>query len=488
MSGGITWWLVSGLVTENNQQSLAASVVTYRGIVTLTTCPLRRANKCVGQPQSADEFAGLLDSYLAQRGSLQTGDRLLVLDSGAPSSVVYDSEGRIAGSSLRIPLNHVVTIGNQKVFEGRTQVGGLSYLYAAATVGANPYARWVVLARPQEAVAAQTDDRLFPALLGASGAALLLAVLVSTFLARALTRPLQELRKAAEDIAAGSYGRRVVEVGPGEVGVVARAFNRMAEAVERARRQQREFLADVSHELKTPLTSLIGFSEAMVDGSLRTGEERDRAAGIVNEEANRVLRMAQELLDLARVEAGSVTYHLEPVDLAGPLDHEAGVVRPRAERRRLRLQVDAAADLPPVHADPERLHQILGNLVDNAIKYAPEDSEVRITAESHPHWVVTEVRNVVGAHPPDTDRMFDRFYRADPARSSSVSGVGLGLAISSELAIAQGGRLTAYLRGEWLHVRLAMPAASGGARNGGRAAGPVPRATSTDGVDPQRRP
>ena len=135
------------------------------------------------------------------------------------------------------------------------------------------------------------------------------------------------------------------------------------------------------------------------------------------------------------------------------------MLRPRAEARRLVFRLEVPDALPPVRADPERLHQILDNLVDNAVKYAPTGSGVMIVVEAHPGWVVTEVRNPVGAHRPDPERMFDRFYRADPSRSAAGGGVGLGLSISRELAVAQGGQLHAYLRPEgWLHVRLVMPA------------------------------
>src|SRR5207245_4210441 len=125
----------------------------------------------------------------------------------------------------------------------------------------------------------------------------------------------------------------------------------MAEAVERARRTQREFLTNVSHELKTPLTSLIGFSQALVDGSLVGESERTRAATIIHEESERMLRMAQELLDLARVEAGSISMHITSVDLGGQLEQALEIVRPRARARELSLNLNVPDDIPPVAAD-----------------------------------------------------------------------------------------------------------------------------------------
>src|SRR5207302_3577242 len=146
-------------------------------------------------------------------------------------------------------------------------------------------------------VAAQATSQLAAPILESAGAGRLLAIVVTFLLGRAFTRPLNELRRAAEDVAGGNYARRVRATERDEMGVVGQAFNRMAEAVERTRTQQRDFLANVSHELKTPLTSLIGFSEALMDGSLNSPTEKERAVTILHEEAQRVLRMSQELLD-----------------------------------------------------------------------------------------------------------------------------------------------------------------------------------------------
>jgi signal transduction histidine kinase len=296
-------------------------------------------------------------------------------------------------------------------------------------------------------------------LLEAGGAALIVAMLLILLVSRSVTRPLTQLAAAAEDIAAGNYSRRVGFHGDDEIGLLGSAFNRMAEAVERARRVQREFLANVSHELKTPLTSLIGFSHALVDGSLLSEAERTRAANIVHEESERVLRMAQELLDLARVEAGSMAMHIESIDLAGQLEQELEIVRPRARTRGLSLHMSVPDDIPPVAADPERLHQILDNLLDNSVKYAPDGSRIDLVAQLSGSAVETVVSNPVGPHRPDPDRMFDRFYRADPSRSAAAGGVGLGLSISRDLAAAMKGRLWAdFDEGGNLRVHLQLPA------------------------------
>src|SRR5438132_158463 len=325
----------------------------------------------------------------------------------------------------------------------------------------NPlFASFVVIAQPQSLAASAAAGDLAKRLLEAGGAALVVAMLLILLVSRSMTRPLTHLASAAEDIAAGNYARRVSIKGQDELGLLGSAFNRMAEAVERARKAQRDFLAHVSHELKTPLTSLIGFSQALVDGSLLSDVERTRAASIVHEESERVLRMAQELLDLARVEAGSISMHITAVDLRGQLEQELEMVRPRGSARRLTLELNAPDDIPPVAADPERLHQVLDNLLDNAVKYAPEGAIVNAVARLGGGSVEAVVSNAVGSHRPDPDRMFDRFYRADPSRSAAAGGVGLGLAISRELVAAMKGRLWAdFDETGNLRVHLTLPAA-----------------------------
>jgi len=173
-----------------------------------------------------------------------------------------------------------------------------------------------------------------------------------------------------------------------------------------------------------------------------------------------VLRMAQELLDLARVEAGSIALNITAVDLGGQLQQELEIVRQRADARELRITLDVPADTPPVAADAERLHQVLDNLLDNAVKYAPSGSMVTIAVSVAGSSVEAVVSNLAGAHKPDPERIFDRFYRADPSRSAAAGGVGLGLAISRELTAAMNGRLWADFDADGnLRMHLRLPVA-----------------------------
>ncbi len=428
LSGALAWVLVRNVALQGAQDELDRQILTSMVAVRHLECvriPAAPANAgtCTAFNGLADAslFSERLDGLVTTLGV----DRLLLLNGNR--QVVYDSAGNAQLTTTISPISFK-RVANASIGEARPNFDGQVFL------------------------------ELVPRLLVAGGAALLVALILVLIVSRSVTKPLTQLAGAAEDIAGGNYSRRVGIRGPDEIGHLGTAFDRMAEAVERARRTQREFLANVSHELKTPLTSLIGFSQALTDGSLKTDEEKARAATIVHEESERVLRMSQELLDLARVEAGTVSFHITAVDLAAQLQQELDIVRPRAAAAGLSLEADVPSGLPPVAADPERLHQVLDNLLDNAVKYAPRGSSVRISASPNGASVDTVVANATGDHRPDPERIFERFYRADASRSAAAGGVGLGLAISRELVAAMKGTLRAELDGgNTLLMRLSLP-------------------------------
>ena len=455
LAGALTWVMVRDLESRTVQDQLDRQVSLAAAQVRLNECLAPDVpGTGVCRPDSPLDFTDRLNSRASGLGS----ERLILLDN--ERYVVYDSNSSgVVGAQITLTTSTRFA----GVFEAFTSLGDQNYLAAAVRLPGKRIdplgAAYVLLAQPESLVATAAAGVLAGRLLVAGGAALIVAMLLALLVSRSVTRPLTQLASAAEDIAAGNYARRVGIKGQDEIGMLGSAFNRMAEAVEKARKVQRDFLANVSHELKTPLTSLIGFSQALVDGSLLSDTERTRAATIVHEESERVLRMAQELLDLARVEAGSISLHITTVDLGGQLEQELEMVRPRAGSRKLSLKLNVPDDIPPVMADPERLHQILDNLLDNAVKYAPEGATVNATTRLSGGAVETIVSNPTDAHRPDPDRMFDRFYRADPSRSAAAGGVGLGLSISRELAAAMQGRLWADFDDSGnLRLHLMLPA------------------------------
>jgi signal transduction histidine kinase len=282
--------------------------------------------------------------------------------------------------------------------------------------------------------------------LGAGGAALLLGGL----LARALTRPLRELTTAAHEIAQGRLEQKVPVRSQDELGALAGAFNRMSADLARARDQRRQMTADIAHELRTPLSVILGHAEALRDGVLPPSPE---TLGLVHDEAQRLSRLVEDLRTLSLAEAGELALSRRPTRPSVIVESAAAAQAPRAQRQQIELRTEIEAGLPEVEVDPDRMAQVMGNLLDNALRHTPAGGRVvcRVTRRPspdarHPTPVTFSVSDTgPGIAPEDLPHLFDRFYRADKARGRSPEqrGSGLGLAIAKSIVEAHGGRLRA---------------------------------------------
>lgn len=289
----------------------------------------------------------------------------------------------------------------------------------------------------------------------AAAGSLLASIVVAWLLAASIARPLARMTHAAEDMAHGRFDHEIEARGSDEVARLSAAFNTMVREVARSQRTLRDFVANVSHDLRTPLTSIQGFSQAMVEGALHTPDDYADAGRVINEEAERMRRLVEDLLDLSKIESGQVRLSLEPCDLAAMVRQLAE----RAERRAADKGVGFATRIdavPPVLADARWVERAVDNLVDNALKHAPVGGTVTIAAGTV--TVPTGVRHgpatyrrgnefgYIAIHntgsfipPGDQPRVFERFYQLDKARSTSGAGSGLGLAIAQEIMQAHGG-------------------------------------------------
>lgn len=220
------------------------------------------------------------------------------------------------------------------------------------------------------------------------------------------------------------------------------------------------FISNVTHELRTPLTCIKGYAETLLEGAMDDRELARRWLGVIGEEAHRLERLINDLLDLSMIEAQQVEFHLEPTDLPAMARHTADVLMPHARKTGCTLEVHVAEGLPLVRADRDRLNQVLLNLVDNAIKYSPPGSAVTIRlSPRNAAWVVIEVVDR-GTGIPDSQlsRIFERFYRVEKGRSARHGGRGLGLAIAKRIVEAHGGDLTVESQmGEGSVFRMELP-------------------------------
>jgi two-component system phosphate regulon sensor histidine kinase PhoR len=225
-----------------------------------------------------------------------------------------------------------------------------------------------------------------------------------------------------------------------------------------------EFVANVSHELRTPLTAIQGYLETLLGGALEEPQHARRFLDIAFRHTERLGRLLNDLTDLSNIELNKVKLALEPVAIDAVIDSVLAIIQPRAEAGRVTLTAEVARDLPPAHADRDRLAQILINLVDNAVKYTPAGGRVTVRAAAAVGGgaVVVDVADTgVGIPPADLPRITERFYRVDKARSRELGGTGLGLAIVKHLVIAHGGELSIESRqGEGTTVHFTVPSAA----------------------------
>jgi signal transduction histidine kinase len=331
---------------------------------------------------------------------------------------------------------------------GVVVLAGTAEFHAPAAL-ARHIARMEALLGDNPSLVADLDENFHAAvneiLVVAALAAFLAAVAVSIFTARRIVGPLQVMMRASQRIAAGDYHQRVQVPRQDELGSLAQAFNRMAETLERTEQRRMELIGDVAHELRTPLSSIKGIMEGLVDGVL-TAEPTTFL--LVQREVARLQRLVHDLEELSRAEAGQVPLDLRavaPTDLARAA---ADRLRPQFEDKSVNLNLDLPADLPQVRADPSRIIQVLLNLLGNALQFTPPSGHVTVRAWRDGREVVIIVQDTgIGISAEHLPHIFERFYRVDKSRSRPGGGSGIGLTIAKHLVEAHGGRIWAISSG-----------------------------------------
>ncbi len=313
--------------------------------------------------------------------------------------------------------------------------------------------------RPLAAIAAQLSKA---ALVG-----FLVSLAVALLLARSITRPLLSLTRATRALARGDYSQRVQVRGDDEVAQLGHSFNQMAREIEQIQRRERDVLANISHDLKTPLTSIQGFAGALIDGTCPP-EEYPTAARIIYDESERMNHLVGDVLQLSRLEAGELILSLGPVDLHELLTQSARRFAGTAEQAGVLLRVETPADGPlRILGDRGRLEQVLGNLLDNTLRYTPSGGRIDLVGGPIEEEGRPMVRLLVrdtgrGIPADDLPRIFERFYQADKSRvAGRGGGSGLGLAIVRELIARQNGTIRAEsIQGAGTAITILLPVAA----------------------------
>ncbi len=329
--------------------------------------------------------------------------------------------------------------------------------------GAGPLGNSVIVVFAQaEPKPLQLASDLVDYMLPAAIVALMLSLLVGYALARSISKPIDRLAEGASAMARGDYSQRLPVEGHDEFAALTDRFNKMAEEVGRSHQMERDFVANVSHDLKTPLTSIQGFSQAMLDGAIIDARGYKEAAAIINGEAQRMDRLVSELLVLTRLQNGLNTLDLHPTDLGTLLAQLVLAMQPQAANAGVTLKLEQTGGNVMVLADGDRLKQAFGNLLDNALKYTQSGGRVFVEMNASTPQTGVAVRDTGRGIPSeDLHRVMERFYQVDKSRSApDGKSVGLGLAIAREIVRAHHGEITIDSRqGEGTCVSVLLPSA-----------------------------
>jgi two-component system sensor histidine kinase BaeS len=422
--------------------TVAALVGTARGLSSARQSDRQQAAERAAESaavayQRAGGWAGAnLDAASGIAGA--AGARLIVRDSGG--AMVWPGRGMGMGAGMHADPG--VLVEAAVVVDGQ-RVGAVRLSFSTAVTGGQAVAwSWV---------------------LGAAAVALAAALLVSGYVARRLSRPLLALTGAARRFAAGDHAARAGTGGPGELGELAHAFDTMADEVVRAEQVRRSLAADVAHELRTPLAALQAGLEELRDG-LRTPDTERLAA--LHDQTLRLGRVVHDLAELSAAESAALSLRRADTDLAVVGRTALAGYRPQLDAAGLRVESALTAGLP-VHADPDRLHQAVTNLLANAARYCRPGDRVTVRGYAQGGRAVLEVADTGPGIPADElPHVFQRLWRGERARS--VAGSGIGLAVVRELVTAHGGTVTAAsTAGAGATITIQLPLSGSGTPPGG---------------------
>lgn len=269
--------------------------------------------------------------------------------------------------------------------------------------------------------------------------AIAIALLLTFFLSRRILAPVKALGNAAREYGKGNFTRRVEPRGKGEVAELTRSFNSMAENLEHTERLRRNMVADIAHELRTPLSNLRGYLEAISDGVIKSDKNTIHS---LNDEASTLSRLIDDLQELSLADAGELKLVKQPEDISGLIEETVTVLKGKASAKGLKISAELPDELPKVNMDSHRIRQVLLNLLDNAVAHTGKKGKITVTARHEGDSLHVSVADTgEGIPAEDLPMIFERFYRVDKSRARATGGSGLGLTISKRLVEAHGGSI-----------------------------------------------
>jgi two-component system sensor histidine kinase BaeS len=351
------------------------------------------------------------------------------------------------GGKLFVAFGAVVLVGVSTLWVGVSLTApGLFEQHMQAMMGGGPSSMMGGSSSAMDAsLTAAFREAMGQALVLATLAALMAAVVASLFVTSRILRPVRQLASASRRLADGHYAERVPTDGNDELDDLAMTFNDMAATLEASERRRRELVGDIAHELRTPIATLEGYLEGLLDGVV---QPEPATWARLHDETGRLRRLVDDLQELSRAEARQMPLALQPLEPQVIVGAAIDRLAPSFGDKGLGLHCDLADGLPHVQADPNRAIQVLSNLLTNALRYTPAPGEVHVDVRPVRGAVQFSVRDTgVGIAPEDLPRVFERFYRVDKSRSRALGGSGIGLTIARALVEAMGGVVWADSQG-----------------------------------------
>lgn len=407
-------------------------------------------------------LSGQLATYYREQGSWEGVETALFSD--------LSPEPQPGGPPPRIPVTLVdserrVIFGDRRLQQGETLAAD-SLAEALPIDVDGETAGWLMLdlfggrgsdfANSPEANFLANLNRI--TILIAIGAGLI-ALIAGILLARTISRPVEELQEATRRVAQGELGYRVDVGSPDEIGQLAAAFNQMSGDLARSNALRRQMTADIAHDLRTPLTVIQGYSEALDDGKLQGSPD---IYGALHQQVGHLTRLVADLRTLSLADAGQLSLQKQRMAPRDLLEHSVLAFAPQAEQQQVALELDIEEAVPDIWVDPDRIGQLLANLISNALRHTPPGGAIRLWARPKKEWLMVDVQDSgPGIAPEDLPYVFDRFYRGDKARSAAGES-GLGLAIARSIVEAHDGRLSvASPPGQGATFTIALPLPGG---------------------------
>jgi len=406
-----------------------------------------------------DRMADILRTYSGPLG----------IDSGMRNYYVLSSNGEyLIGSEGSDSMPKVVTPNVLSAINGQSgslSDSGADYMDVALPVPEGEgYIIWIM---DNKAEAEALGDELVNIIIVALGVGLVISVLLSMILAKALVTPITSLTRAAERVAGGDFDNKLESGAKDEIGTLTHTFNNMADQLEntldtlrRSESMRREFVANVSHELRTPITSIRSYAETLTDNmGMMPPEMEKEFLGVIVNESDRMTKIVQDLLTLSRFDAGSIEFKFEDFSFEKSVRDVYNAMALEAQRRHHDFILDFKSDPGIIRGDRARIEQVIMNFVSNAIKYTSNGGRIIISAGKTDDVVWVSVRdNGIGIPKEDASRVFDRFYRVDKARSRESGGTGLGLSIASEIVNRHNGKINLQSRlGKGTTITMSLP-------------------------------